>query len=504
MRRVRDYSITEKLTWMNILASAVALLLACAGFSIWDLTLFRQGMVRRLSVEAQIAGANCISALVFNDQPAAENTLAALKAAPHVIYAGIYTPEGKLFAGYWRDRRGEEMPLPADLAVVPEAHWFGDGQLVLVRSIAFQGKRPGTILIRNDLDEITSLLRQYVVIGAAVLGVCFSAVLVLSVFLRRSIAEPIVRLAETVRLVSRGKNYSVRGPGTDRRDELGVLIEAFNEMLAQIQERDGALRDAHDRLEQRVDERTAQLKAANKELEVFSYSVSHDLRAPLRQVDGFAEILIEEYGAQLDSKAQRYLSIIRAGAKNMGRLVDALLNMGRLGRQELLSKPTNLSLLLDEVLREIEPECNSRKIDWRIGTLPTVDCDPGLMKQVFVNLLSNAVKYTRRRELAVIQVDQIMMESGAPAIFVRDNGAGFNQKYASKLFGVFQRLHRAEDFEGTGMGLATVQRIIEKHAGRIWVEAEVEKGATFFFTLGRGEVTRAHQTMEVNDGTRGS
>ncbi len=489
MRKLRDYSITGKLTWMNILVSAVVLLLACGGFSIWDLTAFRADMVRRLSIQAQIVGANSVSALLFNDETSAGNTLAALKAAPHVTYAGIYTPDGRLFAGYWRDRSHEEAALPASLAGRPEAYWFKNGQLVLARSIPFQGQRPGAVVIRCDLDEINSRLRQYAVIGAAVFFLCSGAVLLLSFFLRQGIAEPIVRLADAARLVSREKNYSVRVPATEGRDEIGTLTEAFNGMLEQIQARNAALQDARDELERRVEQRTAQLKAVNTDLEAFSYSVSHDLRAPVRHIEGFVGIVIEEHGAQLDSTVREYLNRIRSDTKTMNQLIDALLNMGRLSGQEAVCTPTDLTALVRDVRRELEPECDGREIDWQIGTLPTMECDPRLMKQVFVNLLANAVKYTRKRERAVIEVDQITTQEGTPAIFVRDNGAGFDQQYASKLFGVFQRLHRSDEFEGSGVGLATVQRIIQKHGGRVWAEAKVDKGATFFFTLGGGGKT---------------
>jgi light-regulated signal transduction histidine kinase (bacteriophytochrome) len=172
----------------------------------------------------------------------------------------------------------------------------------------------------------------------------------------------------------------------------------------------------------------------------------------------------------------------------MGLLVDDLLNLARMGRRELSLQVSGLKSLVDELIKELQPECEGRQIEWQIGVLPFVECDPGLMKQVFQNLLSNALKFTRPRSQAVIEVGQ-KDRNGTPVLFVRDNGVGFSMKYADKLFGVFQRLHRAEDFEGTGVGLATVQRIIQKHGGRIWVEAELEKGATFYFTLGASEKT---------------
>ena len=226
----------------------------------------------------------------------------------------------------------------------------------------------------------------------------------------------------------------------------------------------------------------AQLNAANADLEAFSYSVSHDLRAPLRHISAFSKMLSEEHGFKMDAGAQQYLIRIQSGTKTMGRLIDDLLKMAQIGRKELACVATDLNDVVKEVLADLQPECEGRQIDWRIGDLPSVQCDPGLVKQVFANLLSNAVKYTRRREVAVIEVGQVA-EEGTPVVFVRDNGAGFDDRYVGKLFGVFQRLHRAEDFEGTGVGLSTVQRIVKKHGGSVWAKGEVDKGATFFLTL---------------------
>ena len=239
-------------------------------------------------------------------------------------------------------------------------------------------------------------------------------------------------------------------------------------------------------LEARVVARTAQLQAANAELEAFTYSVSHDLRAPLRHISGFSKLLSEEFGPTLPPDAQHHVQRIQDGTRRMGMLVDDLLNLARVGRRELVLQVSGLKSIVEEIIREMSPDCEGRQIEWKIGNLPFVECDPGLMKQVFQNLLGNAVKFTRPRQQAVIEVGQ-KDENGTTAIFVRDNGVGFSMKYSSKLFGVFQRLHRPEDFEGTGVGLATVQRIIQKHGGRIWVEAELDKGTMFYFTLASSE-----------------
>jgi len=326
-----------------------------------------------------------------------------------------------------------------------------------------------------------------------------AAALLLSSLIRRNIADPIMQLAEIASMVSRDKIYSVRAPATRNRDELAILIETFNDMQAQIEGRDAALREAHDTLELRVQQRTTQLDAANKELEAFSYSVSQDLRAPLHQIDGFSKLLGDEYGPHLDPEAQRYLRLIRDGAKGMGQLIDDLLKLAGIGRQELACRPADLNALLESALRDLAPECERRQIEWRIGQLPVVACDIGLMKQVFANLLSNAIKYTPHCEMAIIEVSHYE-SANAHVICVRDNGAGFEQQYAHKLFGVFQRLHRVDEFEGTGVGLATVQRIVHKHGGRIWAEGEVGKGATFSFSLAANSQNSANKTKSAAAG----
>jgi signal transduction histidine kinase len=485
MIRVRSYSIRQKLTSMNMLVSGAALLLACAAFAVYELTYFRTTLVQSLSIQAQIVGANSASALLFNDPDSARNTLSALKAAPNISSAGIYTPAGQPFAIYARDPDNQVSYLSIPI-VSPEAWKFVGNELILVRVIEFQGKRVGIVQIHSDLSEIRAGLERYAGIVAVVLAVSLLAAFLFSSIFQKTTAQPIAQLAETARVVSREKKYSVRAPVPETRDEIGDLIEAFNEMLAQIQARDTALQTARDELELRVERRTAQVEAVNKELESFTYSVAHDLRAPLRHIQGFSDALIEECARQLDETAKGYLNRIVDSTRRMDQLISDLLGLAHVGRQELHLQPVSLHRLARDVIRDMEHEIQGRNIEWRIGDLPVLDCDPGLMKQVLYNLLSNAVKYTRPRDPAVVEVGQTATE-GHRVIFVRDNGVGFNMKYVHKLFGVFERLHRREDFEGTGVGLATVQRIIHKHGGRIWAEAEVDRGATFYFTLGSHE-----------------
>ena len=272
------------------------------------------------------------------------------------------------------------------------------------------------------------------------------------------------------------------------------LIRLESERRAAMEE----VRALNEELNARVVERTTQLEMANRELEAFSYSVSHDLRAPLRHIDGFSKILLDEHAAALEPRAQRYLTLIRNGASTMGQMIDDLLQMARVDRREMVLTDTDLNEVVRDTVEDLRDDLGERTIEWQIEPLPVVSCDPGLMKLVFANLLSNAVKYTRNRERAHIRVARYGDEE-PPVVLIADNGAGFDQRYADKLFGVFQRLHRTEDFEGTGIGLATVQRIVQKHGGRVWAEAEVDHGATFYFTLGPTPGRTISQSPEPDD-----
>ncbi len=272
------------------------------------------------------------------------------------------------------------------------------------------------------------------------------------------------RVRPGVQLSFGGQQYYITA---EKQQILDLLISTF----------EGAVQ-----INEELEKKQEKLEAANRELEAFSASVSHDLRAPLRKISMFASMLAEDHAPALGPEAQIHLQRIKEGILRMDQMIDDLLRLARLGRQELQLRQTDLNELAESTRRELDGDLAGRQIEWRIGRLPTVDCDRGLMKSVFANLLSNAVKYTSRRDRALIEIDQTSI-GGEVVVFVRDNGAGFDPAHTQKLFGIFQRLHRQDEFEGTGVGLATVQRIIQKHGGRVWAEADVDKGATFFFTL---------------------
>jgi PAS domain S-box-containing protein len=248
-------------------------------------------------------------------------------------------------------------------------------------------------------------------------------------------------------------------------------------------------------LEQQVDRRTAELQVANNDLEAFSYAVAHDLRAPLRHIHGFSDLLQRDTDSKLSADGRHCLDCILTGTLRMESLLEALLNLSRFGRQAINRRTISLNELVQEVIDDLAPETAKRQIAWKIGKLPPTNCDPALMKIVLANLLANAVKFTRLRATATIEMGEKIV-NGETVLFVRDNGVGFDMKYAGKLFGVFQRMHKEKDYEGTGIGLATVLRILQKHGGRIWAEAEPEQGATFYFTCGGTAVREQNVPLE--------
>ena len=506
MLRVRHYSITTKLTRMNMLVSGAALLLACAAFIAYDMVSFRDGMVHNLSIQAQVAGSNSVTALLFNDSRSAESTLSALKVAPNIISASIYTQDGQPFATYRRQGNSQELALPAIPAGKAEADWFNDGQLVLVRRIVFQGKPTGIVCIRSDLQEFTRRFNRYAGIAAIVLLASFIAALLVGSVFQRAVAEPIVHLAEISRIVSRDKNYSVRATPTGNHDEPDILIGAFNEMLGQIQEREGDLRKVHEELERRVEARTAELAAANKALELqnreveratrlkskFLASMSHELRTPLNAIVGFSDLLAEQTAGQLNDKQKRFVNHIKQGSSHLLQLINDILDLSKIeaGQLELRCEDFQVGDALPEVLSTIRPLAMAKNIQvqHKLKTDRAVYADRVRFKQILYNLLSNAVKFTPNG--GRIDIDCVEREN-VVCISVTDTGIGIRAEDQAVVFEEFRQVEGTAGgpSEGTGLGLAITKRLVEQQGGKISLESEIGKGSRFAFTLPIGSRT---------------
>jgi signal transduction histidine kinase len=482
----RTGSVRRKLLVTVLATTGCALLITGAAVAYFDLRSFRESSLADLAAMSDILALASTPALQFDDPSTAEQYLTLLQAKPAVTAAAIYAPNGALFAKY--GATGAQPTFPA----LPKGDGYDieGGEIALFKRVVADSEIVGTVYVRARYD-IESRLIRYLGILAVVLLPSLGAAALMAHRLQHGITGPILAVVDVARGVLEKRDYSARVQATSN-DEIGVLVEAFNNMLDEVGERTATLeraraelRTLNAELEQRVAARTTQLEAANKELESFSYSVSHDLRAPLRAVGGFAELLFADHAAQLDSEAQRKLGVIRSEAARMGTLIDDLLAFSRLGRKSLQPGDVDMAEIVNGMQERLRADADSA-FELRVGRLPRAWGDRALLEQVWINLLSNAVKFSSKKERPVVEVGAISGEN-EHIYFVRDNGAGFDPRYQAKLFGVFQRLHDASDFPGTGVGLALVQRIVVRHSGRVWADSKPGEGATFHFTLPKAE-----------------
>lgn len=488
-------SIGRRLGWLSIFSSGTALLAASVALLFFQLQEVKSSLVLRLETVADLIAFNVASAVDFNDAEAASVMISSLKTRPSVRSAGIIV-SGRIFAAYHRS--GATAPEIGDLQTPLTGHRFGDDELTVYRPVSSGGRRLGTFFIDVDLQEYDRTLRRFALVTGLVAIPALLIALLLSQLPQRRISRPILNLASLAAAVSDRKDYSVRAPSVRSAAEIEQLFGTFNQMLTEIQGQHAEIEDARAMLERRVVDRTIELEArtgqleeqgrelaaANRELESFSYSVSHDLRAPLRAIDGFSKALLSNYrtGA-LDQRGIHFLERVRAGTQKMSQLIDDMLHLSQVTRRPLERTEVDVTAVAKEVASELARHHPDRIVRWVIEPNLRASADSHLLAIVFENLLGNAWKFTGAKEDALVEVGQTPID-GQPAFFVRDNGAGFNEAYAGKLFGAFQRLHQESEFEGTGIGLATVKRIITRHGGLVSAEGVEGVGATFYFTLG--------------------
>jgi signal transduction histidine kinase len=490
----RDLHIRRKLTVITMATSSAALLLASAAFLLHDLVNFRRLLVADLSTLARIIGSNSTGAVVFNDQERARETLAALEADPHVLWACIYSQGGgqggRRLAGYVRGGGAVEFPASPPAA----GHRFADGRVLLSTPIVFDGERIGTVLLQSDLEEIRQRLFRYLGIGAVVLLASSLFALVVSANLQRLISRPILDLVRTAHAVSERKDFSVRAAKA-HDDELGRLVDAFNEMLDEIERAQRSLMERTHEVE-RVNQ---ELARSNRELESFASVASHDLQEPLRKITAFGDRLSRQCGEGLDEKGRDYLERMQNAATRMQSLIADLLAYSRVTTRGQPFVSVSLAAVTRDVLSDLELRIERTGARIEVGELPTIAADPLQMRQLFQNLLSNALKFQPPGQEPRVRVEARMIDghprgrrAGRCQIRVEDNGIGFDEKYLERLFKPFQRLHGQNAYEGTGIGLAICQKIAERHGGSITAKSAPGEGACFLVELplrpSRGDV----------------
>jgi signal transduction histidine kinase len=486
MRNYRDDSISRKLTRLNMLVAGLALILACSSFVGFDIWTFRQGSIRNLTIQARFVATNTLAAIEANDSPRIASVLTSLQEVPNIMSATIYSPDGRIVSVYRRDSSVSVPVFSGGLKGISDRHWFRSHDVNLIYVIRDHDRVIGSIYIQTDTQRLHERLIRYLQIVCVVMIASLLAAYLLSAGARSSISDPIIHLATIAKIVSRDRNYQLRATPSKSRDEIGMLIQSFNEMLGHIEARDADLQKAHDELDRRVVERTVELEAANKELESFSYSVSHDLRSPLRSIDGFSQALLEDCSQILDAQGRSHLARIRAATERMGKLIDDFLNLARVTRTEIHLENVDITSLAHSIASDLRASAPQRRVDITIQPGLEARADPSLLHLSLANLFENAWKFTSKRPAARIEFGRAAGNSHS-TFFIRDNGAGFDPAHAANLFGTFRRLHAAAEFPGTGIGLATVQRVVQRHGGIIWAESQPNRGATFYFTLTRGK-----------------
>lgn len=497
LARFGDWPVRWKLLALIGLSSFFSLALAATGVIVSDLVWYKRAVINSATAQAETLAAVSGAALARGDAEAAALILAALKPRQNTRCAAFYGAGGRVLAAYERPQ-GRPCRLPP-----PEgegARMEGD-ELLVFRDIEHEGRRVGTVSLRQALNRMERAFNSTGIVAAVLAGALLLG-LVASARMQRFITGPLFAIVEVARGVTERRDYALRVPKSGR-DEVGLLTDAFNQMLAQIERTSAELQQANAQLqleigehrqareqvqalnamlELRVARRTRDLEQANRELESFSYSVSHDLRAPLRAIEGFSMALLAGRHEQLDATGRDHLQRVCAATQRMGLLIDGLLNLARTTRIEIHGRELDLSGMAHSTVREILAAQPGWAVQFDIAPGLVAQGDPALLRTVLDNLLGNAAKFSAGRPDARVEFGTLRQD-GQAVFVVRDNGVGFDMAHAAKLFGAFQRLHPAGEFEGTGIGLANVQRIIQRHGGRVWAEGQAGRGASFYFTL---------------------
>lgn len=474
MALLRELSIKQKLTMVMLLTIFAGVVLIGVFFMGYERVQTREQLVHEIAVITKVAYSQVTAALEFDDLNTLQESANSLDFDYTIDVVCIYDAELNLKA---RSFPGSVKAIPCPDNPHVDTTGFVGANYHHIEDVFSESVRVGTIFIGANMDYVNSQIQRYFYMMLTALGIISVVSLLVAMVLQKAVTDPISELAVTATSIAAERDFSLRA-NKSSNDEIGQMVDAFNAMLVAIEQRDQELRSHKAELESKVEERTAELKAANQELEAFSYSVSHDLRSPLRAIDGFSQALMEDYAKELDSTALGYLERVRMASQRMGVLIDSMLWLSRVTRQEIVTRNVDFSLMCEEVVRDVRERDPGRDVLVKVQPNMSMLCDSRLMRIVITNLVDNAFKYTQKKVAAEISIG---CREGV--YFVQDNGAGFDMRYVDKLFGAFQRLHSKDEYEGTGVGLATVARVIHRHGGDIWAESEVDQGATFYFTV---------------------
>ncbi len=514
---VRNMAIKHKLISLVMLTCVAALLLVGTTFVWWQRDSLRQGIRSAISIQAEMTADNCKASLAFDDSQDAAETLKALKAEPSIVLAVVYKKDGQTFASYSRTNIAIP-PLPAEIPA--DGHDIDDSYLTIFKPIVLDKETIGTVCLRSDLSPMYEALTHNAENVIGVLLLASLAAYFISSRLQRIISGPILTLADVARQVSEKKDYSARA-SKQSNDEVGLLIDSFNDMLEQIQQRDSELVKTKGQLEIRVEERTKELTATNdqltgeiqerekaerkqaellkelenvnQELKDFAYIASHDLKAPLRAIKTLAEWISTDYADKLDADGKEQLKLLQSRVDRMHNLIDGILQYSRVGRVRDKIVDIDLNKLVPEIIDILAPPAHISIT--AEGELPNIKCEETRITQIFQNLLSNAIKYTDKPQ-GIIKI-ACCQEGEFWKFSVADNGPGIEKQHWERIFKIFQTLAPRDEYESTGIGLTVVKKIIELYGGRIWLDSEVGKGTTFFFTLPRAGIEESAAEEEA-------